>query len=209
MTDSHSLWTYLIPGITFGFAAAAQPGPLMAYFISSTLQSGWKKTFPAIFSPLLTDGPIALLCLVLLGNLPPFMLDYVRIAGGLFLLYLAWQSARRWQKESGFSTTGDVSSGRTILQSSVVNLLNPGPYLGWSLVMGPLLIESWKLSPLWGFSLVAGFYLTLFAVSALLIILFHQARNSGPKVRRLLGFISILFLLLLGIYQVISGIRPG
>ncbi len=209
MTDSHSLWTYLIPGITFGFAAAAQPGPLMAYFISRTLQSGWKKTFPAIFSPLLTDGPIAVVCLFLLGNLPPFMLDYVRIAGGLFLLYLAWQSARRWQKESGFSTTGDVSSGRTILQSSVVNLLNPGPYLGWSLVMGPLLLESWRLSPLWGFSVVAGFYFTMFAVSAAIILLFNLARERGPSVRRRLLKLSTLFLAVLGIYQLYTGIFPG
>jgi threonine/homoserine/homoserine lactone efflux protein len=205
MTDSTTIWSYLLPGITFGFASAAQPGPLSLYLISRTLQSGWKRTFPAIFAPLISDGPIAVVCLLILGSLPPFLLQYIQIAGGLFILYLACQAARSWKRGSETAVARDVSSGRTLFTATVVNFLNPGPYLGWSLVIGPLFLEGWKAGPLNGISLLAGFYLTMFLFTALVIILFDLARDRGPKLQHTLLGLSALILAAFGIYQLITG----
>jgi len=108
MTESITLWNYILPGITFGLAAAAQPGPLSVYLISRTLQAGWKRTFPAIFAPLISDGPIALVCLFILGSLPPYFLQYIQIPGGLFILYLAFQAARSWKKGTDNVTVSGV-----------------------------------------------------------------------------------------------------
>jgi threonine/homoserine/homoserine lactone efflux protein len=49
--------SYLTPGITYAFAAAVQPGPFQAYLISLTLVTGWRRTLPAVFAPLLSDIP--------------------------------------------------------------------------------------------------------------------------------------------------------
>jgi threonine/homoserine/homoserine lactone efflux protein len=205
MTESANIWNYLLPGITFGFAAAAQPGPLSMYLISRTLQAGWKRTFPAIFAPLISDGPVAVVCLLILGSLPPDFLQYIQIAGGLFILYLAFRAGKSWQKRSATFTDPAVSSGRTLFDATVVNFLNPGPYLGWSLVIGPLFLKGWKESPLIGISVLAGFYLTMFIVTTLIIILFHQARERGPRLQRALLGLSALFLALFGAYQLVTG----
>jgi threonine/homoserine/homoserine lactone efflux protein len=206
MNESLSIWTYLLPGITFGFAAAAQPGPLLIYLISRTLQTGWKKTFPAIFAPLISDGPIALLCLLLLGSLPPDFLQYIQIPGGLFILYLAFQAARSWNKGNNDIRISEVSSGRTLFDATLVNFFNPGPYLGWSLVIGPLFLKGWKENPLNGISLLTGFYLTMFILTTLIIIFFDLARERGPKLERILIGLSALFLALFGIYQLVNGL---
>jgi threonine/homoserine/homoserine lactone efflux protein len=121
MTESVTIWIYLLSGITFGFAAAAQPGPLSIYLISRTLQSGWKRTLPAIFAPLISDGPIAVVCLLILGNLPPDLLQYIRIAGGLFILYLAFRAAVAWYKRKDSIQITEVSARRTLFDATVVN----------------------------------------------------------------------------------------
>jgi threonine/homoserine/homoserine lactone efflux protein len=205
MINSITIWYYLLPGITFGFAAAAQPGPLSIYLVSRTLQAGWKRTFPAIFAPLISDGPIALVCLFLLGNLPPVFLQFIQIAGGLFILYLAFQAARSWKKKRDTAAFTDTSSRRTLFDATVVNFLNPGPYLGWSLVIGPLFLKGWKENPLNGISLLTGFYVTMFIFTTLVILLFDKARERGPKLQRILVGLSAIFLALFGIYQLITG----
>ena len=204
MIDDISFLHYLIPGIAFGFAAAAQPGPLMLYFISRTLQSGWKKTFPAVFAPVVTDGPIAIACLLILGSLPPYFLLYIQVAGGLFILYLAYRAAKTWKGYSGGIMVEDHSSRRTLLDAIVVNFLNSGPWIGWSLVIGPLFLEGWKGNPVNGILLLAGFYITMFLVSTMVIVLFHQARDRGPKFQRILLGLSVIFLAIFGIYQLVS-----
>lgn len=205
MIESVTGWTYLIPGITLGFAAAAQPGPLTIYLISRTLRAGWKKTFPAIFAPLISDGPIALLCLFILRSLPSGFLQYIQIAGGLFILYLAFGAARTWKRGNETILTAEVTSRRTLFDATIVNFLNPGPYLGWSLVIGPLFLKGWKAAPLNGILLLAGFYLTMFLFTTLVIYLFDKTRERGPKLQRALLGLSAVFLACFGIYQLIAG----
>ena len=51
---------------------------------------------PAIaFAPLITDGPIILLVVFFLTQLPPTLLELLRLGGGLYLLYLAARLLRR------------------------------------------------------------------------------------------------------------------
>jgi len=62
--------SWILLGAGFAFAAAIQPGPLQAFLVSRVLRHGWKRTLPAALSPLLSDGPIALLTLGALRTLP-------------------------------------------------------------------------------------------------------------------------------------------
>jgi threonine/homoserine/homoserine lactone efflux protein len=202
-----SALNYLIPGITFGVAAAAQPGPLMIYLISRSLQSGWRRTLPGIFAPLISDGPIAVVCLLFLGSLPQVWLQYIQITGGFFILYLAFRAARTWTQDRGRTELRAATSRRTLFDATVVNFLNPGPYLGWSLVIGPLFLKGWKEGPVNGVALLAGFYLTMFLVTAVVIVVFALARERGRGLQRTLLVISAVVLALFGLYQIFSGIR--
>ena len=80
------MWFYLLQGIGFGFAAAFQPGSFQTYLISQTLTRGWKHTLPATLAPLISDGPIILLCVLLLSQVPIWMQRGLYIAGGLFII---------------------------------------------------------------------------------------------------------------------------
>ena len=116
---------YLIIGSGFAFAAAIQPGPLQAYLLSSVAQIGWKRTLPASFAPMISDGPIALLVLLVLNHITGTMSRVLQAAGGVFLIYLAWASYRRWKKQTTTMPETNGSAPRTLLQAATVNILNP------------------------------------------------------------------------------------
>ena len=198
---------YLIYGVTFGLAATVQPGPFLAFIISQTLRNGWRKTLPAAFAPLLTDGPIAILAILVLSHFPLIWLQWLRIAGGVFIIYLSWNAFRAWVNYSYTLNIQDVSGKKSLVQAAVVNVLNPGPYLGWSLVMGPLLIKAWGESSLDGIALIAGFYGTMVTCLAGIILLFHFARNLGSKVNRAMIGLSSLALSVFGLYQLVIGLN--
>lgn len=65
------MWLYIAQGIGYGFAAAAQPGPLQTYLISQALMKGWRKSLSSAFAPLISDGPIIIFCLLVLSQVPP------------------------------------------------------------------------------------------------------------------------------------------
>jgi threonine/homoserine/homoserine lactone efflux protein len=93
----------------------------------------------------------------------------------------------------------------TILKGALVNVLNPNPYLGWALVMGPLLLTAWKENPACGVGLVILFYTTMIASTAGILALFAGARAFGPRFARGLVGVSAGALLLFGLYQLWSG----
>lgn len=133
---SNLIPTLLMSG-GYAFASAVQPGPFFAYLVSESLTHGWRRTLPAAFAPLLTDGPIIIAVLFTLTRLPLAMLTYLRLAGGLFLLVLAYGAFRSWRTMRPDAPPPPPASHRTIVRGALVNLLNPGPWLAWSLVMGP------------------------------------------------------------------------
>jgi threonine/homoserine/homoserine lactone efflux protein len=192
---------YLLLGVTFAFAAAVQPGPLQAYLVSRTLSHGWSRALPAAFSPLVSDGPIIVLALLVLSRVPAGFERGLRLAGGAFLLFLAWRAARTWRTWAPALVAGGNSGRESLLGATVVNLLNPGPYLGWGLVMGPLLLKAWRESPAHGVALLAAFYATLVSGMIATVLLFAGAGRLGPRVNRALVGLSALALAAFGLWQ--------
>ena len=198
--------SYLIFGILYAFAAAVQPGPLQTYIISQTLKKGWRSTLPTAFAPVISDGPILVLVLFLLSTIPDNFIVILRIGGGLFLLYLGYRAFKSWQEFDADETISNESSQQTLFKAVFINLLNPAPYMGWSLIMGPLFLEGWRIEPSYGIALILGFYLTMILSLAVIIILFGFARKLGPKVSKILLGVSSIVLFIFGIYQLWLGI---
>ncbi len=198
---------YLITGLTFGFAAAVTPGPLLTYLISQTLNNGWRRTLPAVFSPLITEGPIAVLILLILSRVPISLIRYLQLVGGIFILYLAYDAYKAWQTYDIKKPVSVHSFRQSVLKAAIVNWLNPNPYLGWSLVIGPLLLKGWREAPVNGIILLLSFYGIMFASMTAIIMLFHAARNLGPKVNRAMIGLSAAALACFGLYQWWSGIK--
>jgi threonine/homoserine/homoserine lactone efflux protein len=195
--------SYLIFGITYAFAAAMQPGPFQAFIISQSLSKGWRSTLPASFAPMLSDAPIITLALFLLSNVPDNLIIILQLAGGIFLLYLAFGAYKNWQTFDDTQIVPKSTRQQTLFKAAIVNLLNPNPYIGWTLIMGPLLIEGWRETPLNGLALVIGFYTTLTISTAAIIILFSTARKLGTKFSKISILISSLALAGFGFYQIL------
>lgn len=191
---------YLLIGASFALAAGLQPGPLQAFFLSRVTKDGWWRTLPAAFAPLISDGPIALIALTLLSYLPGAFRDLLQLAGGVVLLFFAWSSLRAWKNYQEVKTEEAQSGPKTILQATLVNLLNPNSYLGWSLVLGPAVLAAWNEGPRFAVLLILSFYITMISVSMVLIILMGKTLTLRSEARRSLILVSALLLAGLGIY---------
>jgi len=197
---------YLFIGSGFAFAAAIQPGPLQAFLLSSVAQKGWKRTLPAACAPLLSDGPIVLLVLLVLNRVPETMSRVLQAAGGMLLIYLAWASYRQWREQTTPGSEANDSAPRTFVQAATVNLLNPNVYLSWSLVLGPAVLTAWRASPANAVGLVVAFYATMVTALACTILLFGTTHFLGPRGRRALVLVSAITLAALGVYQLVASL---
>lgn len=198
---------YIAFGATFAFAAAVQPGPLFAFLVSQVSRLGWRHTLPAALSPLLSDVSIVIVVLFALSRLPSWFTRVLQIAGGLLLLYLAFRAYRRWRGSvAAEEAVKKESVPKGVLQAALVNILNPGPYLGWGLIMGPMVLKGWREAPANAIALVVAFYSTMVVCLAGIIVLFGAARNLGPRIVRVLIGVSVLGLAAIGCYQLWSGI---
>jgi threonine/homoserine/homoserine lactone efflux protein len=200
------MWLYLLQGIGYGLAAAAQPGPLQTYLISQTLTRGWKRALPMALAPLISDGPMVTICLLVLSQVPTWFERVLYIVGGLFVLYLAHGAYRSWKNFDVDARQAEPPAQQSLLKAALMNIFNPGPYIYWTLVAGPILLAGWRESPLHGLGFLAGFYLMLIGGFAATVMVFGTAAKLGPRINRALLGISVVALLGFGLYQLWLGI---
>ena len=197
---------YVIQGIGYGFAAAVQPGPFQTYIIAQTLNNGWRNTLLAAFAPLVSDGPIIALVLLVLSQVPERMQRFLYVASGLFVLYLAVNAFIGWRNFGTANVTAAPSRQQSLFRAAIMNVLSPGPYIYWSLVTGPVLLAGWREAPANAIGLLVGFYVAMILSLAGIIILFGTARQLGPKVNRAMLGMSVIALACFGFYQLWLGV---
>jgi threonine/homoserine/homoserine lactone efflux protein len=197
---------YLLQGAAFGFGAVVQPGPLQAFLMSRSARHGWRRTLPAALSPLLSDGPIILVAVLVLSRFPASLARWIQAAGGAFILYLALAAFRAWRDFRPAEPAPRAAAG-SLLQATAVNFLNPNPWISWSLVLGPLLLKGWREAPSHGIALLAGFYGVIVAGTAAIIVLFGLAGKLDRRVSRALIGLSAAILAAFGAYLLWSATR--
>ena len=199
------LLVYVAQGLSYGLAAAAQPGPFQTFVLAQTLRRGWRRSLPISLAPLITDGPIIALMLLVLSQLPNWVARVLSVAGGLFVLYLAWGAYRSWRD---FQETDleDLSAPPGLLKAALINALSPGPYIFWGTVTGPLLVTGWREDPRYAAGLLAGFYVAMVGTLAISIVLIGTARRLGSRLNRALLGISAIVLAGFGLYQLWNGL---
>ena len=200
------MWIYLIQGVGYGLIAASQPGPFQTYLISQTLARGWKQTLPAALAPLISDGPIILICIFILSQVPAWLQKILYIAGGLFVLYLSYGTYKTWKDFNPSIPTIESGMQQSILKATLMNIFNPNPYIFWTLVTGPILLKGWRETPVNGIGFLAGFYITLISSLAAIILIFGTVARVGPKINRILLGISAIVLFCFGLYQLWLGV---
>jgi threonine/homoserine/homoserine lactone efflux protein len=161
---------------------------------------------PAALAPLVTDGPIIALVLLVLTQTPQYFLDIIRIVGGIFILYLARGLFLNLRNSEPVTTPPDNAARQSFVNAVVMNALNPNPFIFWGVVAGPIFLSGWRGSPGLGISFMVGFYGTFVCSLAALILVFATAGRVNPKLNRLLSLFTGSGLLAFGIYQMGTGL---
>ncbi len=200
--------TYLLLGLSLGFSAGIAPGPLLALILQRSLQSGLASGLRVAMAPLLTDAPIVLLALLLVGRLPERYLDAMLALGGLFVLWLgidAIRQARRGDQSIDLART--TTARQDFWHGAVVNFFSPHPYLFWAAVGAPTVITAWKSSHLGAIGFMGGFYLMLIGSKMGLALVFSRAHGLPPRRLHFLIELSSVLLIVAGLFMLYTAWR--
>ena len=200
---------FLTQGIVFGVYAAFLPGPMQAFLLSEVIRSGWKKTLPLALIPLGSDGPIMLSLFLLLSQLPDWFTQALRVVGGFFILYLAWDAYRSSKKVDVEDTTLKVEPAQklTFFKGVTMNLLNPNVYIFWATIGVPTILTGWQISPWHGIAFALGFYVVMISVTMGWIAIFGTIGNLKPNVKLIISRVIVLVLVVVGFSMIISGLQ--
>jgi threonine/homoserine/homoserine lactone efflux protein len=186
-------------GTLLGLSAGLAPGPLLTLVVSETLRHDIKAGIKVAFSPLITDLPIILLTVVILGQLSGFhsVLGVISIIGGLVLLYMGYKSFR----VQGMETKQELENPKSLTKGIVVNLLNPHPYLFWFSIGAPTITKSME-QELWApGAFILSFYLCLIGSKVLLALLVGKSKTllTGKWYLYTLRFLAVLLCIFAGV----------
>jgi len=201
------LLLYLFQGAALALSAAITPGPFQAFLFTRALSYGWKRTLPASLAPLFSDIPITALVLFVLTQTPQWFLNILRIAGGLFILYLASGVFKTVKNPITVDETSENAGRRSLISAVLLNWLNPNPYIFWAVIGGPIMLTGWHDAPILGVSFIAGFYGVFVCCLAALIIVFASAGKLDPRVHRILSGVAGAALIGFGLYQIVKGVK--
>lgn len=173
-----TVWAYLSLGLSMGLNAGISPGPLLALVVTASLRSGLSGGLQVALAPLVSDLPIIVLSVLLVRNLPPEATHWVGALGGLVVVWMGI-GAIRAGRTATLPGEGESQSEprRELWRGVVVNVLNPHPYLFWTVVGGPTLVSGWGESPVHALAFLVPFYVLLVGSKA--AIAFLVSRKAG------------------------------
>lgn len=193
----------------FGLSAGTSFGPLHTLLMNVTLTQGWRYGLLIMLSPLLTDIPIIILMLFVLSALPPAAIPLLNIAGGMAVFIIAYTTFRSLRNPAPVNTIEESKSVTrdTLIKGLMVNFLNPGPYIYWGTITGPLFLEALNQSLLTGAGFLLGFYGVFMSLMGVFVFLFDRLRGVDPRLTRGLSYLSLVILAYLGTTLIIRGIN--
>lgn len=165
---------YLLLGLALGFGGGLAPGPLMALIIQATLRRGLATGLRIAASPLLTDGPLIVGCLLFLNALPRSVLPAFSLVGGAYVAWLglgALRESGEREREPAGAPVNDLRQGM------LTNILSPHPWLFWIVVGGPQLVTALHRSVGLGVVFVVGIYAALVGTKSALACAVALART--------------------------------
>jgi threonine/homoserine/homoserine lactone efflux protein len=134
----------LATGVLFGLSAGLAPGPLLALVISQTLRHGPGQGVRVAMAPLLTDLPIVVVSVLLVGTLAGSSgpLAVISLVGSAFV---AWLALETWRAQPpGATAPGAMEPApRSWTRGAAVNALSPHPWLFWIAVGAPTLLAAY------------------------------------------------------------------
>jgi len=167
---------YLVSGALFGLAGGFGPGPLMTLVITETLQNGSREGFKVAVAPLITDGPIMVVTLLLMDRLADagMILGIVSLVGAVVVFRMGIDTARA----AAPSLTAGEAPRHALVRGAIVNALNPHPYVFWIAVGAPTVLRARSdTGSLGAIAFVAGMYVCLVGGKMAVSVAVGQSRR--------------------------------
>jgi threonine/homoserine/homoserine lactone efflux protein len=184
--------TYFVLGAGIGIVAGISPGPVLTMVVLETFRGGWPRGSAVAAGPLLADGPIVLVAVLVLAQLPAGLIPAVSLVGGVFLLYLGATTLLASRRPRPAQVAGPRAG---LLTGILARAFSPNPYLFWFLVGGPLVVQAGP--DRWWFLL--GYYTTIVGSNVVLALALHRwVGQVSDRVYRGLLLVSGALLLVYG-----------
>jgi threonine/homoserine/homoserine lactone efflux protein len=191
-----------------GIALAAAPGPVQALLLAESVHGGLTRGLQALAGVHLTFGALMLSLALGLSVAAPrgLSLRILKVAGGLLLLWLAFDGVR-----SGGPSDQGVNGGRTFpptLRGALAIVLNPGGWLFLSAVASPLLVTASQRGGIGGAVLAAAALVAGAALGDLGLVVVGGLglRRAGRRVGRYIQLALAVVLAALGIWLLLTGL---
>lgn len=185
--------------------AGTQFGPLHSLLMNVTLANGWRTGLLLVFTPLLSDIPIIVLMLVILRALPPAFAPLLSLVGGLVMFAIAYSTFKTLRNPPP-PLAPQAMTRQTLLKGVAVNFLNPGPYIYWGTISGPLFLQALNESIGTGVLFMVAFYGVFLSLMAAFVLLFDRLRALNPRVLLGMRYFSLLIMVYFGLRFVFEGI---
>ena len=172
-----SALTLISAAVLMGLGEGLKPGPLNTLVISETLQHDWKAGMKVSLSPLITDAPIITLSAFLWSQATSLngVEAILYFAGAMFLTWLGIDGLRSATPD--FSDIGKTDAEHSLRRGIITNLLNPNPWMFWTLAGAPFMVAAWNQSPWMPFAFVIPFLGVLIGVKVLIAITFDCSKQ--------------------------------
>ena len=187
----------LFAAITLGVIEGVKPGPLMAVIISETMIHDWKAGLKVALVPLITDGPVIILSVILYELLTVNSTSQAMI-GILGSFILIWLGVDCFKKSNIKFENKNHNIGMHSLKKGIItNITNPNMYMYWILIGAPFLIDAYLTNITFPFLFVGGFFLAFILLKLIIAILVDNSKeflNTTGYKRLLQGSGIALFL---------------
>ena len=169
------LFNLIASGFILGLAAGISPGPLLTLVISETLLHSRKEGIKVAAAPIITDLPIVIISIFILSRFSDItiILGLISLSGGLYILYLAYESIMVKSIELDQQTIKAYSLRKGI----IANILNPHPYLFWVLIGAPTVVKAYHINKLLPFSFIIMFYLLLIGSKVFVAVITDKTKS--------------------------------
>ena len=165
---------YLSAGTLLGLASGFSPGPLQVLVLSETIRHGLRSGIKVCVAPLITDIPIIIFSLLVLNKLAHFktILGGVSILGGLFILYLGYDSI----KTKGLELDLPPAVFNSFKKGVITNALNPHPYIFYMTVGAPIIFKAINQNFLSALLFIGSFLIFLVGAKVILAVVVERSR---------------------------------
>ena len=190
----------LIAGSLLGIYAGLSPGPMLLLVVSQTIKHDFKEGLKVAFAPLISDIPIIIISLIIISFLEGYksILGIIFIFGGLYLVYLAYESF----KFKPLDVDKELDKPKSLRKGVTLNLLNPSPYIFWITIGSPIIIPAYTINPIAPLEFIISFYIFLVGTKICVAYITSKSRGfiKGKTYFHIMNILGILIAIFAMIY---------